>query len=99
MNYKNILNELEYELGQFSFECHPFKVKWYNSQLDPIYKLNAYHDDTFAVLIINTPSMFEKLFLPYLFKNFKSNVKKINDLNDPIDDCCSRTFNHVKEVS
>ncbi len=98
MNTTNILNVLENELGPLSFECYPFKLKWYNSQVDSVFRFDSYHDDTFAVLVLNTPSMFEKLFLPFLFDNYKNNLKSLDLLNDPIDACLSIIFSKVKEV-
>ena len=42
--------------------------------------------------------MFEKLFLPYLFKNFQNNIDNLDNLNDPIDACLSMLFDKVKDV-
>ena len=60
---------------------------------------SKYDPDTLAVLVLNTPGMFEKLFLPYLFQNFKNNRQELSDLNDPIDRCLAKTFDDVKQVS
>ncbi len=44
--------------------------------------------------------MFEKIFLPYLFGNFKKNggLDDLQRLSDPIDTCLSLKFDEVKEV-
>lgn len=42
--------------------------------------------------------MFENLFLPYLFNNFKENSSELDNLNDPIDNCMSIKFNETKKV-
>lgn len=42
--------------------------------------------------------MFENLFLPYLYKNFKDNESELDNLNDPIDKCLKIKFDEVKQV-
>ena len=51
-----------------------------------------YDDDTVAFLIVSTPSMFEKLFLPYAL-----DVSK-NLTRDPIDCCVQEKIQSVIEV-
>lgn len=97
MSYENILNQLNSELESYEFETHPFLVNWYNSHVDERFKLN-YADNTFAVLVINRPKMFEKLFIKYLFEKFKNNLEILESHNDPIDECMSDTFNQIKKV-
>jgi len=71
------------------------KVEWYNLNVDSRFKLD-YSDDTFCVLVLNTPRMFEKLFLPYLFDNFKNDIESLDSLRDPIDGCMCSKFDQVK---
>ncbi len=71
------------------------KVEWYNSSVDNRFKLN-YAGDTLCVLVLNTPRMFEKLFLPYLFENFKDDFESLENLRDPIDVCMNAKFDQVK---
>ena len=60
----------------FSFH----QVGWYNAVVTPPFRL-PYHEDTLAVLLISTPTMFEKLFVPFLSQ------KKHTLLLDPLDQC------------
>lgn len=96
MNYHKILEYIDNELKPYHFESYPFKVEWYNENVDSKYKLN-YENDTLAVLLLNTPRMFENLFLPYLYKNFKDNESELDNLNDPIDKCLKIKFDEVKQ--
>lgn len=99
MEYKKILSELKSQLGKYDFECYPFKVGWYNAHVNDKFKLNPELDhDTLCVLVINTPAMFEKLFLPYLFANFSHDTSSLDQLNDPIDECMSLVFETAKKV-
>ena len=60
--------------------------------VDPLFRLSTYDDDTVAFLIISTPSMFEKTFLPYA-------LNRDNDLTrDPIDCCVKAKIQTVIEV-
>lgn len=56
------------------------QVGWYNSVLSPNHRL-AYPDDTLAVVVLSTPSMFEDAFLPFLKQ------RGFQGLSDPIDQC------------
>ena len=102
MNLKtNILNDLNDQLVPLHFECYPFRVGWYNSIVDVKFKLNL-HDDTLSILVINTPAMFETVFLVDLFKRYKNTMKSedsLENLNDPLDECLSRLFENVKQVT
>ena len=93
----NILNDLNAHLEPLHFECYPFRVEWYNSIVDAKFKLDV-HGDTLAILVINTPSMFEHVFLPDLFQTYKNNEEKFENLSDPLDECLSRLFDNVKKV-
>jgi len=57
-----------------------------------------YDPNTFALLVISTPKTFDKLFLPFLFENFKNNTDQLDNLRDPIDECMNQLFVRVKEV-
>lgn len=56
------------------------QVGWYNSVLSPNHRL-AYPDETLAVVVLSTPSMFEDAFLPFLKRG------DFQGLSDPIDQC------------
>ena len=66
--------------------------------MDGRFQLNYAHD-TLAILVINTPSTFEKLFLPYLFANYHgSKCELLDQLSDPIDEIMGIKFAEVKQV-
>ncbi|XP_013885112.1 cyanocobalamin reductase / alkylcobalamin dealkylase [Austrofundulus limnaeus] len=67
-------------LSKLGFEVYPLKVGWYNSVLPPGLHL-AYPEDTLAVVLLSTPAMFERAFLPFLQQHSWEN------LSDPIDQC------------
>ena len=41
--------------------------------------------------------MFEDLFLPYVFENFRGT--DLNSIRDPIDQCLASKFNEMKNVN
>lgn len=57
-----------------------FQVGWYNSVLAPSLHL-SYPDDILAVVVLSTPAMFERAFLPFLEE------RGCQGLSDPIDLC------------
>ncbi|KAM9761305.1 cyanocobalamin reductase / alkylcobalamin dealkylase [Menidia menidia] len=70
-------------LANSGFEVYPLKVGWYNSVLPPSLHL-PYQDDSLAVVVLSTPSMFEQAFLPFLEE------RGCQKLSDPIDQCVRR---------
>ncbi|XP_050689319.1 cyanocobalamin reductase / alkylcobalamin dealkylase-like isoform X2 [Eriocheir sinensis] len=78
-------------LEPHGFECHPFKIGWYNEQVSKPFVL-PYHEDTVAFIIISTPSMFEKAFIPFLASADCLRAKQ----QDPVDQCMVRHFSAVK---
>ena len=64
--YTEIESALETEATKYGLEIHPFKVGWYNEALSD--KKFEFSDDpnTLAFIVISTPTMFEKAFLPFL---------------------------------
>ncbi|CAF0716922.1 unnamed protein product [Brachionus calyciflorus] len=96
MNFENILKQLNSELEPLEFESHPFLIKWYNNHVDDKFKLN-YAENTLAVLVINKPKMFDKLFLKFLFDKFKYGSESLESHNDPIDLCMTETFSQIKQ--
>ncbi|KAG7171252.1 cyanocobalamin reductase / alkylcobalamin dealkylase-like [Homarus americanus] len=87
----HIENRLTSVLSPRGFECHPFKIGWYNEQVAPCFRL-PYHDDTLSFVIISTPSMFEKAFIPFL-----ATVDDLKIKQDPLDQCMVQCFTPVKE--
>lgn len=78
-------------LSPYGFECHPFKVGWYNEHVSQPFVL-PYDKDTIAFIIISTPSMFEKAFIPFLASADYLRTKQ----QDPIDQCMVKHFSSVK---
>uniref|UniRef100_A0A8C6SYZ1 Cyanocobalamin reductase / alkylcobalamin dealkylase n=1 Tax=Neogobius melanostomus TaxID=47308 RepID=A0A8C6SYZ1_9GOBI len=56
------------------------KIGWYNNVLPASLHL-SYPEDTLAVVVLSTPSMFEQAFLPFLEE------QSFQGLSDPIDQC------------
>uniref|UniRef100_A0A3Q3ER90 Cyanocobalamin reductase / alkylcobalamin dealkylase n=1 Tax=Labrus bergylta TaxID=56723 RepID=A0A3Q3ER90_9LABR len=81
---EKITGALEESLSGLGFEVHPLKVGWYNAVLPPSLAL-SYPDDTLAVVVFSTPSMFEKAFLPFL------EGQAFQGVSDPIDQCVRQT--------
>ncbi|XP_027145874.1 cyanocobalamin reductase / alkylcobalamin dealkylase [Larimichthys crocea] len=79
-NVDEITAQLEDCLSKCGFEVSPLKVGWYNSLLPASFHL-AYPDDTLAVVVLSTPSMFEQAFLPFMEE------RGYQGLSDPIDQC------------
>ncbi|XP_076582386.1 cyanocobalamin reductase / alkylcobalamin dealkylase isoform X1 [Chaetodon auriga] len=80
VNVDGITELLENFLSKFGFEVYPLKVGWYNSLLPPTLRL-SYPDDSLAVVVLSTPSMFEQAFLPFMEE------RGCQGLSDPIDQC------------
>ena len=60
--------------------------------VDPQFHLSTYDDDTVSFLIVSTPSMFEKTFLPYVLDTDRDLTR------DPIDCCVKEKIHEVVEV-
>ena len=86
-----VLMQLAAEAKDTGLECHPFKIGWYNTRVQPSFHL-PYSNDTFAVTIISTPSMFEQIFLPYLATRYQQGQL------DPLDQCIAEWFEHCKKA-
>ena len=74
------------------------QIDWYNSLVAPEYSLD-FHDDTLAFLVISTPSMFEKAFLPFLADVIGPTTLESDAICDPIDKCMQHYFGLFKQVS
>lgn len=90
---KTCLDNTEYdedssECNQFVFVtdhmCVLWQVGWYNAVLSPAHHLQ-YPADTLAVVVLSSPSMFERCFLPFL------RSQCCEGLRDPIDQCSAHT--------
>uniref|UniRef100_A0A914Z786 Cyanocobalamin reductase (cyanide-eliminating) n=1 Tax=Panagrolaimus superbus TaxID=310955 RepID=A0A914Z786_9BILA len=65
-DYEKVFAAVETLLSENDgFECYKFKVGTYNEAVLSSFKL-PYDDDTFAILVLNTPKMFETSFKTWL---------------------------------
>lgn len=71
-----------------------FQVAWYNTLVQPIFRIN-YNEDTIAFLVISNPRMFENAFIPFI----RNQADVLNNLNDPIDQCMIYYLSKVSEVN
>ena len=92
MAYTSVLERLRSEAEKEGLEVHPFKIGWYNTRVQKPFHF-PHHEDTFAVLVISTPSMFEKLVKPYLFSQHQH-----GDRMDPLDSCLKDWFTRIKDI-
>lgn len=79
-NVENRTKRLDDSLCKLGFEIKPLKVGWYNHVLPASFHL-SYPEDTLAVVVLSTPSMFEQAFLPFMEE------QGCQRLSDPIDQC------------
>ncbi|XP_051952136.1 cyanocobalamin reductase / alkylcobalamin dealkylase [Xyrauchen texanus] len=78
------IESLRESLKSHGFEIYPFKVGWYNAVTSQAHHV-SYPTDTLAVVVLSTPSMFERAFLPFLQSQSCEGVR------DPVDQCVSHT--------
>ena len=76
-----VMSRLGEDARRMGLEVHPFKMGWYNAKVEEAFRFPLHHD-TLSVLVISTPSMFEKLFLPFLMEE-SFTAEKV----DPLDAC------------
>lgn len=76
------------------FLCDDFflQIGWYNEHVQEVFRL-SYPADTLGLLVISTPDMFERAFIPFVKQQEES-----DGIRDPIDQCVAYYFNKVKEV-
>uniref|UniRef100_A0A8C4NIU0 Cyanocobalamin reductase / alkylcobalamin dealkylase n=1 Tax=Eptatretus burgeri TaxID=7764 RepID=A0A8C4NIU0_EPTBU len=78
-----VLQSLRQQLSPLGFECYPFQVSWYNEQV-----VSAFHlqqpPGSLAVLVLSTPAMYDRAFLPFL-EGLKERMEA--PPRDPVDSC------------
>ncbi|XP_055356583.1 cyanocobalamin reductase / alkylcobalamin dealkylase-like [Paramacrobiotus metropolitanus] len=87
---RSILIQISRILAPQGFEIYPYLVGWYNNVVEHPFCLQ-YDKDTVAVLVISTPSMFERTFIPFILNN------DLEDLRDPIDLCVMKCFSRLRK--
>jgi methylmalonic aciduria homocystinuria type C protein len=85
-----VLGRLRSECAGRGVSCHPFLLGWYHDMVTPPFHFPL-DGDTLAVVVINTPSMFEELFIPFL----RSPQYSPGTL-DPIDQCFRHFFSQLR---
>ncbi|XP_056133234.1 cyanocobalamin reductase / alkylcobalamin dealkylase [Lampris incognitus] len=86
VNVESVTDLLNDCLSKFGFEVYALKTGWYNVVLAPSLRL-AHPDDTLAVVVLSTPSMFELAFLPFMENT------GCHGVSDPIDQCVKHYIN------
>ena len=79
---EDVMKQLRTSVEDKGLEVSPFKVSRYNARVEAAFRFRL-HADTLAVLVVSTPSMFEKLFLPSVMGDEKSMEGSV----DPLDRC------------
>lgn len=94
--YQEILLKLDSEGSRFGLEIIPFKTEWYNNAITD--KTFAFTDapNTLAFIVISTPSMFEKAFLPYIAR--EASDSEHFGIKDPLDTCMKNTFLYLSKL-
>ena len=94
--FNEIMSSLAKEADTFGLQISPFRVGWYNDALKD--KRFAFEDDpnTLGFVVISTPSMFEKTFLPYLNQETDPGENNFG-IKDPLDRCMKETFHRLSK--
>lgn len=90
---ENNLKYFKARLEPYGFEVHPFLVQWYNELVDKPYALD-YPNPTLAYIVVSTPSMFEKVFIPYI-KSLSDS--ELEELRDPINTAVRLKMEEAKQ--
>lgn len=89
MSHEAVLEELETALEGTGLECRPFKIGWYNALVAAAFRF-PYPEDALAVVVLSSPSMFEKVFLPFLATRYQPGLT-----TDPIDQCAREQLDRL----
>jgi methylmalonic aciduria homocystinuria type C protein len=80
----------------YGMEAHRFLVGWYNDQVAPPFHL-PYESNTLAFLILSTPSMFEKAFLPFVRRGMRLEATADSGAQELKADDCSTSDSSEEE--
>lgn len=89
---EEVIDVLQCRCAGTGVSCHPFLLGWYHDRVATPFHFPC-SEDTLAVLLINTPSMFESLFIPFLRSPHYSHGRL-----DPIDQCFKHFFSQLREL-
>ncbi|KAL4236443.1 hypothetical protein ACF0H5_004828 [Mactra antiquata] len=90
MAYREIAKKVDAILSSSGFETYGFKIGWYNDCVQESFVF-PYDYDTYAVLIVSTPDMFENGLVPFVLK-----VDCVSS-NDILDEYMKDRFNDIKK--
>lgn len=81
------------------FECYAFNLDWYNEVVSHVFKLDKqYAHNSLAIVVLNTPRMFQASFKPWLIKQLgKQGDGYADRYSDPLDQYCKYTMKNVKD--
>jgi len=82
IDLQRVRSVLERDVEEVGLSAHPFLVGWYNDSVGHERFQLQYPRGTVAFLLLSTPSMFEKLFLPYV-----TSPDYVPSQLDPLDQC------------
>jgi len=86
-----IWSSLESYCRPLGLETAPLKVGWYNEALqDKRFAFNDLDPDTLAFIVVSSPSMFEKAFIPF--------VRSGTDTPNPVDECMMHHFRRMCDL-
>ena len=87
---QEIQASLDAKCQGLGLSCHPFLVGWYNSMVGhPSFHL-PYSHDTLAMVVLSSPSMFERVFLPYI-----CSLTYTEDEQDSLNQCFIKFFSKL----
>lgn len=92
MEVEEVIGVLQSRCEGTGVTCHPFLLGWYHDRVAPPFHF-PWGEDTLAVLLISTPSMFERLFIPYLRSSHYSHT-----VLDPLDQCFKHFFSQLRDL-
>jgi len=93
MDFKSIHQNLRTLLEPQGFECHPFKIGWYNEAVAQGFQLPL-ETDTLAFIVISTPAMFDQAFKPFVCRKDCIGEGSM----DLIDACIADQFGKIRQA-
>lgn len=92
LSMKEVMERLQQRCQGTGVTCHPFQLGWYHEKVSTPYHF-PYSNSTLAVVLISTPSMFERLFKPFLTSPNYSHSSP-----NPLEQCFRYFFSKLREL-
>ncbi|CAL1540843.1 unnamed protein product [Lymnaea stagnalis] len=86
-----IVSKLRAQFLNKGLEIYPFKVGWYNDEVEELFHFN-FDPDTLAVLVVSTPDMFERALVPFMCSDDCTGTL------DLLDKCMKHNFSLVRRI-